>query len=259
VHFLHLPFRRLALLAAALRFYPEPSLRRRRHLGSGRRIGTAESRARFATRGGGRARTLLLPPGFEIELVRKEEPGVGKFVPLAFDQKGRLWTTTAFEYPVDGNENAAQARALYENPGKDKVLVFDTPLRPARKSRVSLRRASPFRSACSRTRTAATCQHGPDIVLLHDIDNDGRADKREVILTGFGVQDSHLFPHQFMRAPAGWIWMAQGALITERCAAPKIRRRRRCSSTRRAWRNSARMGRSLPSRAMDRATSGASC
>ena len=32
-----------------------------------------------------------------------------------------------------------------------------------------------------------------------------------MILTGFGVQDSHLFPHQFLRAPGGWIWMAQGA------------------------------------------------
>ena len=32
-----------------------------------------------------------------------------------------------------------------------------------------------------------------------------------MILSGFGVQDSHLFPHQFTRAPGNWIWMAQGA------------------------------------------------
>ena len=47
--------------------------------------------------------TFSLPPGFEIELVAEESAGVGKFVPLAFDQKGRLWTTTAFEYPVDAD------------------------------------------------------------------------------------------------------------------------------------------------------------
>ena len=44
-----------------------------------------------------------------------------------------------------------------------------------------------------------------------DTDGDGRSDKREVVLTGFGVQDSHLFPHQFTRAPGNWLWFAQGA------------------------------------------------
>ncbi len=60
-------------------------------------------------------------------------------------------------------------------------------------------------------KNGAYVQHGTDIVFLSDTDGDGKADKREVILSGFGVQDSHLFPHQFTRAPGNWIWMAQGA------------------------------------------------
>ena len=39
---------------------------------------------------------------------------------------------------------------------------------------------------------------------------DGRADRHEVILTGFGTQDSHLFPHQFLRQPGGQVFVAQG-------------------------------------------------
>src|SRR6185503_15755031 len=50
-----------------------------------------------------------------------------------------------------------------------------------------------------------------EIVFLSDTDGDGKADQREVVLSGFGVQDSHLFPHQFTRGPGNWIWMAQGA------------------------------------------------
>src|SRR4051794_2331727 len=57
--------------------------------------------------------TFQVPDGFEVQLVAAESDGIGKFVPIAFDQKGRLWTTTAFEYPVDGNENPAAADALY--------------------------------------------------------------------------------------------------------------------------------------------------
>ena len=32
-----------------------------------------------------------------------------------------------------------------------------------------------------------------------------------MLLTGFGTQDSHLFPHGFTRGPGNWIYMAQGA------------------------------------------------
>jgi putative membrane-bound dehydrogenase-like protein len=156
-----------------------------------------------------------LPPGFEVELIAAEIPDVaGKFIAVVFDQKGRMWTMTAFEYPVDANENKAVADALYGNPGKDKVLIYDnvfgTPPPGGFKPRVwADGLAIPL--GLLPYKDGAYVQHGPDIVFLSDTDNDGKADKREVILTGFGVQDSHLFPHQFTRAPGGWIWMAQGA------------------------------------------------
>ncbi len=160
--------------------------------------------------------TFTVPEGLEMELVASEIPeeGVGKFVAVYFDQKGAMWTMTALEYPVDGNENAAAADALYASKAKDKILVYDrdpkSPTGFARKPRVFADGLAiplgilPYKDGCY-------VQHGHDIVLLRDTDGDGKADKREVILTGFGVQDSHLFPHQFMRAPGGWIWMAQGA------------------------------------------------
>lgn len=35
------------------------------------------------------------------------------------------------------------------------------------------------------------------------------------------MQDSHLFPHQFTRAPGGWIWMAQGAFNYGKVVGPE--------------------------------------
>jgi putative membrane-bound dehydrogenase-like protein len=160
--------------------------------------------------------TFTLPPGFEIELVASEDmdAGFGKFVAIDWDLQGRLWTMTALEYPVDANESPAVAKELYASRAKDKVLVYDrdpkSPTGYASKARVFADGLAiplgilPYKNG-------VYVQHGPDIVFLSDTDGDGKADKREVILTGFGVQDSHLFPHQFTRAPGNWIWFAQGA------------------------------------------------
>jgi putative membrane-bound dehydrogenase-like protein len=157
---------------------------------------------------------FTLPPGFEIELVAAESEGVGKFVTVDWDQQGRMWSMTALEYPVDANENPSAAKELYASKARDKVLVFDrdpqSPTGYSSQPRVFADGLAiplgllPYKNG-------VYVQHGPDIVFLSDTDGDGKADKREVILSGFGVQDSHLFPHQFTRAPGGWIWMAQGA------------------------------------------------
>lgn len=159
-----------------------------------------------------------LPEGYEIELVVQESEGLGKFVSVYFDQRGRMWTQTALEYPIDANENPAAAEAVYAGKGKDKVLVYP---------RESLNGKIPAGGLTNPTVFADglaiplgilpwgkgdTCyvQHGHDLKLYKDTNGDGKADRFDVVLTGFGVQDSHLFPHQFTRAPGGWIWMAQG-------------------------------------------------
>ena len=159
---------------------------------------------------------FTVAPGFEIECVASEEldTGIGKFVAVDWDQHGNLWTMTALEYPVDGNESPAVAKALYASHARDKVLVYDrdpaSPTGYARKARVFAEGLAiplgilPYKNG-------VYVQHGTEIVFLSDTDGDGKADKRDVILSGFGVQDSHLFPHQFTRAPGDWMWMAQGA------------------------------------------------
>ncbi len=168
-------------------------------------VSPEEERARFT-----------VAPGFVIELVASEdlEAGFGKFITVDWDQHGNLWTMTALEYPVDANESPAVAKELYASKAKDKVLVYDrdpkSPTGYASKPRVFADGLAiplgilPYKNG-------VYVQHGTEFVFLSDTDGDGKADKREVILSGFGVQDSHLFPHQFTRAPGGWMWMAQGA------------------------------------------------
>jgi putative heme-binding domain-containing protein len=159
-----------------------------------------------------------LPEGYEIELVVQESEGLGKFVSVYFDQRGRLWTQTALEYPIDANENPAAAEAVYASKGKDKVLVYPRESLNAKIPAGGLTNPTVYADGLAIPLgilpwgNGDTCyvQHGHDLKLYKDTNGDGKADTFEVILTGFGVQDSHLFPHQFTRAPGGWIWMAQG-------------------------------------------------
>jgi putative heme-binding domain-containing protein len=159
-----------------------------------------------------------LPEGYEVELVLKESDGIGKFVSVSFDQRGRLWTQTALEYPLDANENPAAAEAVYAAKSKDKVLVYSREELNALPAG-GLQKPTVFADGLAiplgllpwGNGDSAYILHGHDILLYKDTDGDGKADKSDVMLTGFGVQDSHLFPHQFTRAPGGWIWMAQGA------------------------------------------------
>lgn len=163
--------------------------------------------------------TFSLPPGFVAELVAAEPDG-GKFVPIAFDAAGRLWTATALDYPIDANESPAEARALFARGGRDRILVFDTPGAPGRQTPRVFAEGLAMPLGVLPYRDGAIAQYGSEIRFYRDTDGDGRADRHEAILTGFGIEDSHLFPHQFTRLPGNWILLAQGAFNSSQVRSP---------------------------------------
>jgi len=162
-------------------------------------------------------RAFTVPAGFEIELVAAETAGFGKFITVTWDARMRLWSMTALEYPVDGNEQKLASDALFAAGGRDKVVVFDAPYAAPAPGQAAI--TTPPRVFADGLvmplgllpyKDGAFVQYGADVRLYHDTDADGRADRHDVILTGFGTQDSHLFPHQFLRQPGGQIFLAQG-------------------------------------------------
>lgn len=152
--------------------------------------------------------------GFEVELVTAD-PMIDKVVDIAFDDGGRLWAITAVEYPIDGNESEGVAD-LYARGGRDQVLVIDEPWKPGPHRPRVFADDLFIPMALSPRSDGVLIGMGPEIFRLHDDDGDGRADRREVLLTGFGIQDSHLLPHRFVRAPGGWTYLAQGAFNSSR-------------------------------------------
>ena len=48
--------------------------------------------------------------------------------------------------------------------------------------------------------------NAPDILFLQDRDGDGKADSREVVVTGFGRHDTHELPNSLTWGPDGWLY-----------------------------------------------------
>ncbi|MBC8114417.1 MAG: dehydrogenase, partial [Candidatus Saccharimonas sp.] len=52
--------------------------------------------------------------------------------------------------------------------------------------------------------------NSPDILFVQDTDGDGKADKQEVVVTGFGRADTHELPNSLTWGPDGWLYGLNG-------------------------------------------------
>lgn len=176
-----------------------------------------------------------LPEGYIIELVASEEHGVINPINISFDDAGRLWTQTASMYPLDPVKNIPwnTLLKLMDNPaeqdknpefkrikdlyqlkakGEDKILILDDINKPASKPlRVWADGLTIPQSVLPYKDGAYVC-HGSELFLLRDTDGNGKSDKMEPVLTGFGFTDTHTMSHTLVRAPGGYVHFSQGAL-----------------------------------------------
>ncbi|HET6575283.1 MAG TPA: sorbosone dehydrogenase, partial [Fimbriiglobus sp.] len=123
-------------------------------------------------------KAFQLPPGFEAQLVAAE-PDIGKPIQIAFDAKGRLWVTTSRHYPFPAAEGKASDKLyVLSDFGPDgkakKITVFDDKLNIP----VGIL-PLPDCKSCIVSSVGR-------IWKLTDTDDDGKADKREILLSGFG-------------------------------------------------------------------------
>jgi len=148
--------------------------------------------------------SFTLPEGFGIELVSSEEQGVIKPISINFDDKGRLWTQTAKAYPADKNVNQ------FRGQGPDAIIYLDTPWGKGPQSAKVFADGLTMPNSVLWYNGTIYAVHGPDLIALQDTDGDGKADKKRVLATGFGIQDTHTNIHNLARTPDNWITFSQG-------------------------------------------------
>ncbi len=178
---------------------------------------------------------FTVPPGFVIELVASEENGVINPIDISFDDAGRLWTQTGQMYPLDpisgmkwqeflalmedketqqNNPEFKRIGDLYKlkTKGEDKILILDDPTKAAEGPMHVWADGLSIPQSVLPYKDGAYVCHGSELFFLRDTDGDGRSDKMEPVLSGFGYADTHTMSHLLVRGPGSYIHFSQGAL-----------------------------------------------
>ena len=146
-------------------------------------------------------KTFKLRSGYHIELMAAE-PLVMDPVAFQWGPDGKLWVAEMGDYPrgVDGNGKPGGVIRYLQDITDDGV--YD-------KSTVFLEDV-PFPTGVTPWRNGVIVTAAPDIFYAEDTDGDGRADKREVLFTGFGEGNQQHRVNGLVYGLDNWLYGANG-------------------------------------------------
>ena len=138
---------------------------------------------------------MQVPPGFVVESV-VAEPMIVNPVAMTFDDAGRIWITESLEYP-----------RLSAGKGRDRIKVLEDTDHDGRTDKVTVfAEGLNIPSGIAIGHGGVWVVNSPDLLFLKDTDGDGKADTQEVIVTGFGRDDTHELPNSLTWGPDGWLY-----------------------------------------------------
>ncbi len=142
-------------------------------------------------------------PGASINLFA-HEPAVANPVHMNWDKQGRLWVVSSPLYPMiqPGEAETDKVVILEDTDGDgvaDKHTVFADNLH--------------IPTAILPVDGGAYIANAIEVLFLKDTDGDDVADESEVVLSGFGTEDTHHLVHTFRLGPEGMVWLNQSIYI----------------------------------------------
>lgn len=145
--------------------------------------------------------TFQLADGFKIELIAAE-PLIADPVAMETDEKGNIYIVEMHGYPLD-KSGSGKIKLLTDSNGDgfpDQSTVFADKL--------------VLPTGIMRWKKGFLVTDVPDVLYLEDSDGDGKADKREKILTGFSVTNPQHIANTPLYGLDNWIYIAHQGEIT---------------------------------------------
>ncbi|HUY35808.1 MAG TPA: PVC-type heme-binding CxxCH protein, partial [Pirellulales bacterium] len=157
------------------------------------------------------ARAMTVPQGFRVTLFAGE-PDVAQPIAQALDDRGRLWVAEAYSYPMRVPNDEARDRILiFEDTDGDghfdRRKVFIDKLNLVSGLEVGF--------------GGAWVGMAPHLLFIPDRDGDDVPDGApEVLLDGWGFNDTHETLNSFIWGPDGWLYGCHGVFTHSRVGKP---------------------------------------
>lgn len=147
----------------------------------------------------GTARALKVPEGFSVQVVAGE-PDVIQPIAYTMDDRGRLWVLENTNYPTSPGEP------------KDKIVIFeDTDGDGKADKRTVFKEGLTFGSGIAVGFGGVWVGAPPNLLFIPDRNGDDQPDgEPEIVLDGWGAEDTHETLNNFVWGPDGWLYGTQG-------------------------------------------------
>lgn len=154
--------------------------------------------------------TFVVPEGFEVNLFAAD-PQIAKPIQMNFDPQGRLWIVSSETYPQikPGEVQNDKVLVLQDVDGdgtSDSTTVFaDGLLIP---------------TGIEPGDGGAYVGNSTQLIHFKDADGDLKADGQEIMLSGFGTEDTHHIIHTFRWGPDSRLYFGQSIYIHSHIETP---------------------------------------
>ncbi|MFC5409990.1 PVC-type heme-binding CxxCH protein [Larkinella bovis] len=179
---------------------------------TGRQGDAAKAHAHHQKMGSTSTETFKLPEGYAINLFASEKDfPIEKPVAMNFDARGRLWVATMPTYP----------QYFPGIPVHDKIVILEDTDADGKADKHTVFADDLYLPLGFEFGDGGVyVSQEPDILFLKDTDGDDKADLREIVLTGFGSEDSHHATHAFTFGQDGALYFNEGTFLNSQVETP---------------------------------------
>jgi putative membrane-bound dehydrogenase-like protein len=156
-------------------------------------------------------KAMTLPPGFSASLFAAE-PDIRQPIALCLDDRGRVWIAEAYSYP----------QRQPEGQGKDRIVILEDTDGDGKhdKKTVFLENGNLI-SGLEVGFGGVWVGAAPHLLFYPDKDGDDKPDgEPQVMLDGWGFEDTHETLNAFIWGPDGWLYGCHGVFTHSKVGKP---------------------------------------